>query len=72
MTRLSRRAGLAGAAAATALLAARPLVAQTRTTLKVIWMGWPEGQVKPLMDSFRAARPDVDLQVETIPFVQIF
>lgn len=72
MTRLSRRAALAGAAAASALLPARPLMAQPKTTLKVIWMGWPEGQVKPLMDSFRRAQPDVELQVETIPFVQIF
>ncbi|MCX7630983.1 MAG: sugar ABC transporter substrate-binding protein [Geminicoccaceae bacterium] len=72
MAGLSRRASLAGVAATTALLATRPLSAQAKTTLKVIWMGWPEGQVKPLMDSFRAARPDVELQVETIPFVQIF
>ena len=72
MTRLTRRAGLAGAAATAALASLRPRAAHAKTKLQVIWMGWPEGQVKPLMDSFRAVNPEVELQVETIPFVQIF
>ncbi len=70
MHRLDRRSTLGlGLAAATAL--ARPARSQA-AGLRVVWMGWPEGQVKPLMDSFRAAHPSIALQVETIPFVQIF
>ncbi len=69
MTKLTRRSTLALALAGVAA----PFAARARTTtLRVVWMGWPEGQIKPLMDSFRAARPDVELAVEPIPFVQIF
>ncbi len=69
MTRLTRRRSLALALATTAL-PGRALAQSAG--LRAVWMGWPEGQVKPLMDSFRAARPEIALTVETIPFVQIF
>jgi multiple sugar transport system substrate-binding protein len=72
MHRLNRRSTLGlGLAATAGAVLARPARSQA-ASLRVVWMGWPEGQVKPLMDSFRAAHPAIALQVETIPFVQIF
>lgn len=72
MRRLTRRTGLSlGLAAAAGAALGR--VADARTTsLRVVWMGWPDEQVVPLVDSFRKARPDIELAVEQIPFVQIF
>jgi fructooligosaccharide transport system substrate-binding protein len=40
--------------------------------LDVVWMGWPEEQVNPLMDNFRETHPDITLNVERIPFNQLF
>lgn len=40
--------------------------------LNILWMGWPEEVVKPLMDDFMQANPDVSVNVEKIPFAQIF
>lgn len=68
MIRLTRRSSLALASAA--LLPARSFA--QATTLRIVWMGWPENQVKPLMDSFRRAHPGIELAVEPIPFVQLF
>ena len=39
--------------------------------LNVVWMGWPEEYVAPLMKGFQSANPDVQLKIERIPFVQI-
>ncbi len=71
MIRLTRRSSVALALGGATAALPFPARAQA-TTLRVVWMGWPEGQVKPLMDSFRADRPQIELAVEPIPFVQIF
>jgi fructooligosaccharide transport system substrate-binding protein len=73
MKGLTRRSATAlglGAAAAGAL-GARRAQAQA-TNLKVIWMGWPDNQVNPIMEWFEARNPNVKLSVEKIPFTQIF
>ncbi|WP_204274334.1 hypothetical protein, partial [Klebsiella aerogenes] len=42
------------------------------TTLRAVWMGWPENQVTPLFDEVQKRRPEIRLQVERIPFTQVF
>jgi fructooligosaccharide transport system substrate-binding protein len=72
MTSISRRQLVkAGLAAGTAL--AMPSIARAQqTTLKVVWMGWPENQVVPLMAEFEKRNPTIKLAVERLPFSQIF
>lgn len=53
-------------------LAAGLPVAAAAAELNVVWMGWAEEQVNPLMDRFRAEHPDIALNVERIPFNQLF
>ena len=71
MSSLSRRqllkTGLAGG-----LALATPHVARAQTTLKVVWMGWPDNQVLPLMAEFEKRNPAIKLAVERMPFTQIF
>jgi ABC-type glycerol-3-phosphate transport system substrate-binding protein len=70
ITRRSATALGIGAAAAGMLGAGR---AQAQATnLKVIWMGWPDNQVNPIMEWFEGRNPGVKLAVEKIPFTQIF
>jgi ABC-type glycerol-3-phosphate transport system substrate-binding protein len=40
--------------------------------LQVVWMGWPEEQVTPVMDAFAAAYPNIQIAYERIPFSDIF
>ncbi len=72
MQKISRRRALkTGLAAGTAL--AMPSIARAQqTTLKVVWMGWPDGQVLPLMAEFEKRNPTIKLAVERMPFTQIF
>ncbi|MEZ5859274.1 MAG: extracellular solute-binding protein [Geminicoccaceae bacterium] len=70
-TRRARLGWMAGAA----LLATggwATAVSAEQATLNALWMGWPEEQVDPLMDAFREAHPEITLNVERIPFAQIF
>lgn len=70
ITRRSATALGIGAAAAGAFGAGR---AQAQATnLKVIWMGWPDNQVNPIMEWFEGRNPGVKLAVEKLPFTQIF
>lgn len=74
MAKIARRGlgRLSLAAGAAAALGATPARAQAPTTLKVIWMGWPDNQVNPLMEWFEKRNPSIKLAVEKIPFNQIF
>jgi fructooligosaccharide transport system substrate-binding protein len=72
MSDFSRRDVCKGGAAAALTLAVPTIVQAQEATLKVIWMGWPEDQVKPLMDEFEKRNPRIKLAVERIPFNQIF
>src|SRR5690606_6432798 len=47
-------------------------VAHAQSQLDVVWMGWPEEHVIPLMDAFKAAHPEITLNYERIPFNEIF
>jgi fructooligosaccharide transport system substrate-binding protein len=69
----TRRQLLAGAGGA-ALAAGLPWRAAwaQQDGLNVLWMGWPDEQVDPLMASFREAHPEIPISVEKIPFAQIF
>ncbi len=73
MTMSTTRRGFVEGALATGAAVAMPAVARAQaTTLKVVWMGWPENQVKPLMDEFEKRNPQIRLAVERIPFNQLF
>lgn len=69
---LSRR-HLVKSSAASALALAMPHVARAQqATLKVVWMGWPDNQVLPLMAEFEKRNPTIKLALERMPFSQIF
>ena len=63
MQPLSRR-HLVKAGLASGFAAAMPHVARAQTTLKVVWMGWPDQQVLPLMAEFEKRNPTIKLAVE--------
>ena len=41
-------------------------------TLEVLWMGWPKDQVMQLIDDFEAKNPDIKIDIQLIPFGQLF
>ncbi len=45
-----------------------PTAAQPRTTLRIIWVGWPEDHVMGWMRAAQAEVPGVTFEVERIPF----
>ncbi len=67
-----RRTFVKGSAAAGAALAAPSIARAQQTTLKVVWMGWPDNQVLPLFAEFEKRNPKIKLAVERMPFSQIF
>lgn len=69
---LSRRKLLKTSAVAGAAIAMPGIVRAQQTTLKVVWMGWPDNQVLPLMAEFEKRNPSIKLAVERMPFQQIF
>lgn len=40
--------------------------------LNVVWMGWKDALVNPLLEMFKEAHPDVKVNIEKIPFAQLF
>lgn len=73
MNDLSRRRFVQSGLAAGALAGVPPFArAQQATTLKVVWMGWPDNQVLPLMAEFEKRNPTIKLSVERMPFSQLF
>ena len=73
MTKLTRRdAARLGLAATAAATLAPPRASAQAAGLKLIWMGWPDNQVNPLMEWFEARNPTIKLAVEKVPFTQIF
>ena len=67
-----RRTFVKGSVAAGAALAAPSIARAQQTTLKVVWMGWPDQQVLPLFAEFEKRNPSIKLAVERMPFSQIF
>jgi ABC-type glycerol-3-phosphate transport system substrate-binding protein len=72
MTHISRRRVMKSGLATGAVLAMPHVARAQQTTLKVVWMGWPDGQVLPLMAEFEKRNPAIKLAVERMPFTQIF
>ena len=73
MSNFSRRHLIQDGLAASALSAFPGFArAQSVTTLKVVWMGWPDNQVLPLMAEFEKRNPTIKLAVERMPFTQVF
>ena len=68
----SRRTILKTAAASAMTLAMPAVVRAQQTTLKVVWMGWPDNQVLPLMAEFEKRNPTIKIALERMPFQQIF
>lgn len=42
------------------------------TTLEVVWMGWPKNLVDKQLEPFRKANPDIVLDIQSVPFNQLF
>jgi multiple sugar transport system substrate-binding protein len=72
MLKITRRRAIQGGVAAGAALAAPSIARAQQTTLKVVWMGWPDGQVLPLMAEFEKRHPTIKIALERMPFSQIF
>lgn len=68
---IERRRFLQGAAGLAALRAAGQASAQAATTLTVPWMGWPENQVRPLMEVFERTS-GVKIAEERLPIEELF
>lgn len=45
--------------------------AQSDATLNVMWMGWSEASVKPLMDWFEREHPGIKLNYQRIPYNEL-
>ena len=69
---ISRRNLIKSSALGSLALAMPNIVSAQQTTLKVVWMGWPDNQVLPLMAEFEKRNPTIKLAVERMPFQQIF
>lgn len=70
LARLGRRSLCLGMAAmSAAALFFTPAAAETK--LDVVWMGWAEESVKPLMDWFRKENPDITLNYQRIPYNEL-
>ncbi|HNW46010.1 MAG TPA: sugar ABC transporter substrate-binding protein [Thermotogota bacterium] len=41
-------------------------------TLEVLWMGWPKDQVMPLIEEFQKQNPGVEIDIQLVPFGQLF
>jgi fructooligosaccharide transport system substrate-binding protein len=41
-------------------------------TIEVLWMGWPKDQVMQLVNDFKAKYPGVEVDIQLIPFGQLF
>jgi len=48
------------------------VVTEVPVELVVMWGGWPEEQVTPLMDAFMQKYPNVRLRVERVPFSELY
>lgn len=68
--RIDRRQFVAGAASM-ALLGSTASSRAQATTLSVPWMGWPEEQVKPLMEAFEK-ETGIGIAAERLPIAELF
>jgi len=69
---LERRTLLQGTTAALGAAGlAQPALAQGRE-VQVVWMGWPDGQVLPIMQEIERRNAGMRLRVERFPFGEIF
>ena len=69
---ISRRALIQSATLGSLAGSVPRLARAQQTTLKVVWMGWPDQQVLPLFAEFEKRNPSIKLAVERMPFQQIF
>lgn len=58
-------------ALAGSISAALAVGAHAQTELNVVWMGWAEESVKPLMDWFGKENPDINLNYQRIPYNEL-
>jgi multiple sugar transport system substrate-binding protein len=63
------RRGFAAVAGAAALL--RTTAARAETVLKQIWIGWPDEQIRPMVEAFEKSAPDIKAPYERIPFAEL-
>lgn len=52
--------------------AEEPEASDEQVELTIVWMGWPAEQVTPLMEKFEETHPNISLNVEPVPFGEIF
>lgn len=46
--------------------------AAPKTTLEVVWMAWPKEKVDKLIQGFEKANPNIKVDVQLVPFTQLF
>jgi len=56
---------------AVVLSAAPAAFAGAKTEIRILWIGWPDDQIKAIFDAVSAKFPDLDLKVEALPLAQI-
>ncbi len=44
----------------------------SQTKLEVLWMGWPSDKVMTLVNEFEDLNPDIDVDIQLVPFSQLF
>jgi fructooligosaccharide transport system substrate-binding protein len=55
-----------------AWIVAFPLAYAAPAKLEVVWMGWPKNLVGQLIDDFEKQHPDIKVDIQLIPFGQLF
>ena len=54
------------------VLSATVVYARDVVDLEVVWMGWPRDKVMTLIDQFHEENPDIRVDIQLIPFGQLF
>lgn len=49
-----------------------PFYSFGETKLEIVWMGWPKAHVMQLVDRFEALNPDIAVDIQLVPFSNLF
>jgi fructooligosaccharide transport system substrate-binding protein len=49
-----------------------PFYSFGETKLEIVWMGWPKEKVMELVDRFEALNPDIAVDIQLVPFSNLF
>lgn len=48
------------------------IIGFSQTKLEVLWMGWPSDKVMTLVNEFEELNPDINVDIQLVPFSQLF